>query len=384
MMIDRKHMVLPLLLALAACGGSDGGESMARTEAADMAAPHAVPTQDAVSAADIAVSAGVESGAPQAARARAGGNGEEMKVFLDPAPTTTTTTGIPIDPGIPVAPGSVSLDPMIIRTGTANVQVDSLDRGIAQVRALAARVGGIIGNTRISGGTDQERHASIELRVPSQNFDAALTGLNPIGKVQHVNVTAQDVGEEYADVTARVANARRLESRLLDLLDRRTGRLEEILNLEREVARVREEIERYEGRLRYLRTRASVSTLTITLHEPNAVIGTPRGERPIRDAFATAWRNFVGLVAGLIAATGLLIPLALVPSATPSTASRSAARGPPPPTSPRTCPERHEPPAQLSPGARHIGVRHRAASGGRLVSSAVEDRVRRKGDGWGS
>jgi hypothetical protein len=201
---------------------------------------------------------------------------------------------------------------MIIRTGTANVQVDSLDRGIAQVRALAARVGGIIGNTSISGGTDQERHASIELRVPSQNFDAALTGLSPIGKVQHVNVTAQDVGEEYADVTARVANARRLESRLLDLLDRRTGRLEEILNLEREVARVREEIERYEGRLRYLRTRASISTLTITLHEPNAVIGTPRGERPIRDAFATAWRNFVGLLAGLIAATGLLIPLALV------------------------------------------------------------------------
>lgn len=300
-----------LLLALGACGGADS-EPATRTQAADMAAPEAVPTQDAVSSADIALSRGVESGAPQAA-AHSRGSGEqvaEIQVLTDPA--VTTTTGARVDPSRPVAPASVSLDPMIIRTGTANVQVDSLDRGIAQVRALAAGVGGIIGNTSISGGTDQERHASIELRVPSRNFDAALTGLKPIGKVQNVNVTAQDVGEEYADVTARVANARRLEARLLDLLDRRTGRLEEILNLEREVARVREEIERYEGRLRYLRTRASISTLTITLHEPNAVIGTPRGERPIRDAFGIAWRSFVGLIAGLIAATGLLVPLAIV------------------------------------------------------------------------
>lgn len=314
MTIDRKHLVLALLLALAACGGADS-ESAARTERVEdlVSLEEAAPAQGAASSADVALSRGVESGAPQVARVR--GNGEqvaEVQVLTDPAVTTTTTGPRVADPSLPVVPGSVSLDPMIIRTGTANVQVDSLDRGIAQVRGLAARVGGIIGNTSISGGTDQERHASIELRVPSQNFDAALTGLKPIGRVQNVNVTAQDVGEEYADVTARVANARRLEVRLLDLLDRRTGRLEEILNLEREIARVREEIERYEGRLRYLRTRASISTLTITLHEPNAVIGTPRGERPIRDAFGIAWRNFVGLIAGLIAATGLLIPLGIV------------------------------------------------------------------------
>lgn len=313
MTIDRKQLVLPLLLALAACGGADSGYE-SRSETVDLADVQEVaPPQGAPSSAGVALSRGVESGAPQAAPDRASGNGERVVVqaLAEPAPTTTTT-GTRMDPSLPVAPGSVSLDPMIIRTGTANVQVDSLDRGIAQVRALAARVGGIIGNTSISGGTDQERHASIELRVPSQNFDAALTGLKPIGRVQNVNVMAQDVGEEYADVTARVANARRLEARLLDLLDRRTGRLEEILNLEREVARVREEIERYEGRLRFLRTRASISTLTITLHEPNAVIGTPRGERPIRDAFATAWRNFVGLIAWLIAATGLMIPLGIV------------------------------------------------------------------------
>ncbi len=213
------------------------------------------------------------------------------------------------EPG-PAAAG-VSLNPMLIRTGTATVQVDSLEQGIAQVRGLAQRVGGIVGNTTINSGAETVRSAVVELRIPSASFDRAVTGLAPIGRVEQVNVTAEDVGEEFTDVTARVANARRLEARLLDLLERRTGRLEEVLNLERELARVREEVERYEGRLRYLRTRTSVSVLTLTLHEPHGMIGRP-GDRPIRDAFGDAWRNFVELVAGAIAASGILAPLALL------------------------------------------------------------------------
>ena len=111
-------------------------------------------------------------------------------------------------------------------------------------------------------------------------------------------MTAEDVGEEYTDVSARVANARRLEARLLDLLATRSGRLEEVLNLEREVARVREEIERYDGRLRYLRTRASISMLTLTLHEgqPRSAIrraSAPSATRSSRRgaASSTCWRD---------------------------------------------------------------------------------------------
>ncbi|HEX2080285.1 MAG TPA: DUF4349 domain-containing protein, partial [Longimicrobium sp.] len=219
------------------------------------------------------------------------------------------TAVVPPQPG-PGQP-AVSLNPMLIRTGTAMVEVDSLEQGLAQVRALAQRLGGIVGNTSITSGSEETRQATVELRIPSASFDRAVSGLAPIGRVEQVNVSAEDVGEEYTDVSARVANARRLEARLLDLLENRSGRLEEVLNLEREIARVREEIERYEGRLRYLRTRASVSVLTVTLHEPQTVLGRP-GDRPIRDAFRNAWRNFVELIAGLIAASGILIPLGLL------------------------------------------------------------------------
>jgi len=201
---------------------------------------------------------------------------------------------------------------MIIRTGTAGIEVDSLDTAIARVRTLALRVNGFVANTTIQGGRDQLRSASLELKVPSERFDDAIAGLSPIGKVESVNVNAEDVGEEYVDIAARVENAHRLEARIIDLLANRTGKLQDVLSVEHELARVREEIERYEGRMRYLKTRASVSTLTIAVHERAPVIVPVAGDGPILVAFRQAWENFVGLSAAFIASLGVLVPLGIL------------------------------------------------------------------------
>jgi acetolactate synthase regulatory subunit len=201
---------------------------------------------------------------------------------------------------------------MLIRAGNATVQVDSIDAGIARVRRLAQDNGALVANTVVQAGREQQRSASLELRVASERFDALVNGLAPIGKVEMVNISVQDVGEEFVDLTARVANARRLEARLIELLANRTGRLSDVLTVERELARVREEIERYEGRLRYLQSRASVSSLTVTVHEPAPVVAAHPGQNVIADAFVQAWRNFVLLVAGFISTLGVLVPLAAI------------------------------------------------------------------------
>jgi uncharacterized protein DUF4349 len=201
---------------------------------------------------------------------------------------------------------------MVIRTGQAFIEVDKVDPAILKIRQLAAQVGGYIANSSISGGRDQIRQATLEIKIPASKYDQAVGSLSTIGKVETVNSTAQDVGEEFVDVTARVSNARRLEERLITLLSTRTGKLDEVLRVERELARVREEIERYEGRLRYLSTRVATSTLTITVHEPAPILGNTPGVNPIAAAFRRAWRNFVGLVASLIESLGVVIPLALL------------------------------------------------------------------------
>ena len=150
---------------------------------------------------------------------------------------------------------------MIIRTGQAFIEVEKVDPAVLKIRQLAAQVGGYIANSSISGGRDQIRQATLEMKIPAAKYDEAVGSLSSIGKVETVNSQAEDVGEEFVDVTARVTNARRLEERLITLLSTRTGKLDDVLHVERELARVREEIERYEGRLRYLGSRVATRTL---------------------------------------------------------------------------------------------------------------------------
>ncbi|HEU5039393.1 MAG TPA: DUF4349 domain-containing protein [Gemmatimonadales bacterium] len=201
---------------------------------------------------------------------------------------------------------------MIIRSGNAGLEVDLLDPGMASIRQLVTRLGGYVANVSLQGGKEQVRQASLELKVPAQRFEELTGGLEPIGRVEFVNVTAEDVGEEFVDLSARAANARRLESRLLDLLGTRTGRLQDVLSVERELARVREEIERIDGRLRYLKTRASMSTLVVALHEPFPIVGDHPGRNLVLEALRQAWRNFVGVLAASIASLGYLVPVGIL------------------------------------------------------------------------
>ena len=293
-----RTIVATLIVAAAACDSSQRAVSPARKAADELKLSSPMVATDTAAAvtfgarrARLAPTRGVTGSVAPAPVAEAGG--AEGSAAAEQQPE--------------VLPGS-----MLVRTGEASLQVDTLEAGIARIRDVARRTGAVIANTSMEGGNKQTRAASLELRIPSERFDEAVNGLAPIGKVESVSVTVQDVGEEYVDVQARVANARRLEQRLVELLANRTGKLADVLTVERELARVREQIERYEGRMRYLRTRASISTLSIGIHEPYPIVAEHPGERPIRDAFVQAWRNLVGVTAGLIASLGVVIPLGIL------------------------------------------------------------------------
>lgn len=200
---------------------------------------------------------------------------------------------------------------MLIRTATASIEVDSLEPAIAAVKKLAARLGGYVANSAIEAGKNRLRSALLEMKIPAPRFEDVLTGLEPIGKLESVNVSAQDVGEEYVDVDARMQNARRLEARFIDLLANRTGKLKDVLSVEEAVARVRGEIERYEGRIRYLKAHTATSTISVTVHEPVPVVGGP-GHTVMGDALRQAWRNFVVLASLGVQSLGVVIPLGLL------------------------------------------------------------------------
>jgi hypothetical protein len=88
-----------------------------------------------------------------------------------------------------------------------------------------------------------------------------------LGKLLNKQITAQEVTEEYVDLTSRRRNLQREELRLLDLLQR-AGKVRELLEVEQEVGRVRGEIEAISGRMRYLENRVALSTLTVPFEGP--------------------------------------------------------------------------------------------------------------------
>lgn len=208
-----------------------------------------------------------------------------------------------------------SIDPtgaMLVRHGVASIEVKGVDDAVTRMRQTAAQFGGFVANTALRTGKDEQRSAMLQLRIPSGQFDGAVAALSQLGKVESVSVNAEDVAEEYVDLGARLANARRVEARLAELLATRTGKLSDVLTVEQELARVRQEAERYEARMRWLERRATLSSLDVSIHEKLPLIDTPRGRGPILEAFAEAWERMVSFVAWLIALLGILVPLGVL------------------------------------------------------------------------
>lgn len=294
--MTRLSAIALATIALLACNKETApSESRQSLDGKGVAIATSAPAPQSIAVQDVAPMAKLESA-----------NGE-IDAVAQGGPTTAP------DAKAITAGTSQEFSPsMIIRTGQASIEVEGLDPAVVKLRQLSAQLGGYVANSSFAGGRDQVKTAMVELKIPAAKYDQAVGGLNGIGKMESINTAAEDVGEEYVDVAARVANSHRLEERLISLLATRTGKLQDVLSVERELARVREEIERNEGRMHFLKTRSAISTLSVTLHEPYPILGRTPGENPLAVAVRQAWRNFVSLVAGFIASLGVLIPVAVL------------------------------------------------------------------------
>jgi hypothetical protein len=299
---SRRFMRTVALLAAAACGG---GDDDAGTVSMD-SVPDRKVMNEAVSVAPAPASLSLQrEERASARRMRADvGSVEGSQAAAPQAP--------PLASQLPAAAGPASSTAMLIRTAKAAVEVKALDPAVAAARRAAARWGGVIANAQVETGRHELHRAMLQIRVPAAGFDSLLAGLAPLGRVESVQVSAQDVGEEYVDTEARVANLRRLEARMVDLLVTRTGRLSDVLGVERELARVRGEIEQIEGRRRYLERSVAMSTLDLALHEPAPIVAGTPGSNPIAAALRDAWRYFVASIAWGISALGVLVPVVAV------------------------------------------------------------------------
>jgi hypothetical protein len=126
---------------------------------------------------------------------------------------------------------------------------------------------GYIAGSTVTGTPGSPRSGKWTIRVPVEGYGKFLTAVQKLGEVHRVSSDSKDVSEEYYDLETRISNKETQEARLLELLADATGKLEEVLSVERELARVREEIERMKGRVRVLNDLTSLTTVELSITE---------------------------------------------------------------------------------------------------------------------
>jgi len=155
----------------------------------------------------------------------------------------------------------------IIYNAEVTLVVESVTTLGDQITKLVKDAGGYISETDQASLAHTQRRATWKVRVPVERFDTFLAAVARLGELERNHVDSQDVTQEFYDTEARIANKQQEEKRLLKHLADSTGKLEDILAVEKELSRVRGEIEQMQGRLKYLASFSALSTVTITATE---------------------------------------------------------------------------------------------------------------------
>ncbi len=155
----------------------------------------------------------------------------------------------------------------IIYTAEVELIVDDFAGVAERIEGLVQQEGGYLSRADVRAAPTAPRRGSWTARIPVDRFGPFLEAVAGLGELRRRQTDARDVTEEYVDLEARIKNKRLEESRLLRLLDEQTGALKDVLDVERELSRVREEIERQQGRLQYLANQTAMTTVEIEVDE---------------------------------------------------------------------------------------------------------------------
>jgi hypothetical protein len=205
----------------------------------------------------------------------------------------------------------------LVRRGEMTIDVRSVAEALAALDRIIGSVGGHTADQSERHNEYGGRRASVTCRVPVERLDETVLALKALGLQRTLTLSAEDIGTAYFDVTVRIKTQSALERQLVALLARPTNQLSNLLEIERELARVREEIDRLEGRKRLWDDQVALSSLAITFEEPAPVVAGTGGRllRTLGQSFGEAADNFILAVAGIIAGAGSVLPAVVLAGA---------------------------------------------------------------------
>jgi hypothetical protein len=258
-----------------------------------------------------ACSSGAKTTSGVAARpdARVGGfagpEGVAGGAVLAPAPADQAggTTGLNL--GLP------AIGPKIVKDATLSLDVKkgSFDQQFQQATQIAGRHGGFVSSSQSS--ETKRRSGTIVIRVPADQFEAALGELKGLGKVKGQGVSGSDVTSRFVDLQARLRNWETQESVLLKLLAK-SKTIDESIKVQRALQDVQLAIEEIRGQLRVLSDQTDFSTISLSMREAGPVVEPPHKQPSLVRAWHEALDGFLAVIAAVVIGIGYLLPVVLI------------------------------------------------------------------------
>jgi hypothetical protein len=241
----------------------------------------------------------------QSAGAAASGNADMKTVSLQQTDDATT------------ANTSAPVERKIIRNATLTLEVEQPTKAMQTIASIAEARGGFVvtsDSVRHVGtkGSKSYEVVTVEIRVPAAQFDAALAEIRGAAgnNVTAQKITGKDVTEEYIDLEARLRTQKALEAQLMEIM-KRAQEVEDAISVQRELTNVRTEIERIEGRRRFLENQSSLSTISVTLQPPSPFVSTTGFFQGVGAAFGEGIDIAAEVTLFLIRVVLALLPVAI-------------------------------------------------------------------------
>lgn len=192
----------------------------------------------------------------------------------------------------------------IIKSANLQVEVKDIQNADSSLVALVNELNGFISNSRKWETSDQRQFSNFTIRIPVDQFTEVISKIEAFGDVKDRYLYGNDVTEEYIDTDSRLQNLKLQEDRYRELLNQAV-KVEDILQIERELERVRSSIESLEGRLQYFDDQVGLSTINVEFMEPEPISFSNMG---IVSAFRQAIKKMVDTFYQLIIRVGIILP----------------------------------------------------------------------------
>ena len=178
----------------------------------------------------------------------------------------------------------------IILNARLTLEIEDIEEATKEIQVAVKQLGGYVASLEIYDLSRERRAGQMSIRIPQDKYAYALEILDGLGETKNISENTSDVTMHYIDLEARITNLEAQEERMRELLDRAEN-MEDILQIEKELGRIRGDLESMTAEFKHLQERVNYSTIDIRLEEKD----------PRRETLVDGFGNFGERIANLMA-----------------------------------------------------------------------------------